>query len=108
MAISRNLDTIKAAILRNSFVDSVRIDMRIDDDAYEELCALLRDLAKELKGVRLIDKELALALYSIPLMVRNAFVSFDSHPDPKPSVCLRLEDQWVDLDALVTDCLADD
>lgn len=104
--MSQKLDAIKKKILDNRYVDQLRIQMRIDDGAYDQLCASLQELASELKGVRAIDKELALALYSIPLMVRNTFLSFDNQA-PKPEIAARLEDHWVDLDALVTDCLSE-
>ena len=51
-------------------------------------------------------RDLALTLYSIPMMVRNTFISIDDQ-SPKPELAARLEDHWVDLDALVTECLTD-
>ena len=80
--------------------------MRNDDAAYAELCELLTQLGSMLKGEPTVDKELALVLYSIPSMVRNALASFDTH-SPKPDIAHRLEDQWVELDALVLDCLSE-
>ena len=99
------LEALKKRILENPFVDRLRIEMRVDEAAYEELSAMLTDLAAALRGVPLIDKELALVLYSIPQTVSNAMMSFDGH-SPKPAIAGRLEDAWVELDALVLDCLS--
>lgn len=102
----RELDALKKRILENQFVDRLRIEMRAEEAAYEELCTLLAELASKLKGVPSVDKELACVLYSIPQMVRNAMTSFDTH-SPKPDIAHRLEDKWVELDALVLDCFSE-
>lgn len=80
--------------------------MVFDEDAFYNLCNDLKLLAKELKGSKVIDRELMLSLYSIPLVVRNMFLSF-SNTEPLPEIAIKLEDAWVDLDALVVDCLSD-
>lgn len=80
--------------------------MVFDENEFRNLCAALRLLATELENQSSIDKELALHLYSIPLITRNMFLSFDGD-DPKPEIAAKLEDAWVELDALVNGCLVD-
>ncbi len=99
---------LKLRIMNNGFVSAVRNEMRIDEGAYLELCGLLRELAGEWACRSLVDKELALVLYSIPQIVRNAFLSFSGPPDALPAVARALEDMWVELDGLVLDCFSTD
>ncbi len=47
-----------------------------------------------------------LSLYSIPTIVRNMFLSF-SRIEDAPDIALKLEDAWVELDALVMECLSE-
>lgn len=98
---------IKDKILANQFIDKVRVEMVIDDESYEELVELLKLLSKEWKDKSVIDKELALVLYSIPQMIRNSYLSFEdgSSNSEKPEIAQKLEDIWIDLDALVIECL---
>jgi len=100
-------ETLKRKILSNPFVDKVRVEMSFDEEAYCRLRADLEALAFELRGSRTLDRELALALYSIPSMIRNAFLSFAGHPAALAPVVSHLEDAWMELDSLVTECLAD-
>jgi len=96
---------LKKRILSNSFVDQIRVSMRFDENAYRELHNDLEALALSLKGSATIDRDLMLCLYSIPVLVRNSFLSF-SDAKPLPNIAARLEDAWVELDELVTQCLS--
>jgi hypothetical protein len=97
---------LKTRILENTFVDQVRAHMTVDEAEYDRLRVALTELATSLKGCAMIDRELMLSLYSMPTMVRNAFEGFSGH-DPVPEIAHRLEDIWIELDELVTDCLAE-
>jgi hypothetical protein len=97
---------LKKRILSNPFVDQIRISMKFDEDAYNELRKDLRTLASSLKGSATIDRELMLSLYSMPVLVRNSFLSFAGRC-PLPEIAAKLEDAWVELDELVTKCLAE-
>jgi len=78
--------------------------MYFDEKEFHDLVKALNDLAVELKKIDCIDKELALYLYSIPQIVRNAFLSFDGKED-NAGIANKLEDAWIELDALILDCL---
>ncbi|MEQ9888593.1 hypothetical protein [Pectobacterium zantedeschiae] len=65
--------------------------MAFNEDAYIGLISSLDKLSNELKNNDFIDKELALYLYTIPQMIRNAYVSFDGKEN-KPEIAFRLED----------------
>ncbi|EOV0648040.1 hypothetical protein ACOIOT_003765 [Cronobacter turicensis] len=52
-----------------------------------------------------INKELALYLYSIPQMIRYAYDSFNGEID-KNELALKLEEAWIELDALVIEVLS--
>ena len=91
---------LHARILANAFVDRVSTELVVDEDAYSELCALLRELAGALGDAKLIDRELALTLYCMPQLVRNAFLACPADSPLRNA----LEDCWVELDALVMDC----
>ncbi len=95
---------LKDIILKNTFIDQIRINMHVDESEYAKLCAALRELAISWRGRPLIEKELALELYSMPLMVRNTYLSFNKDDTKKLEIVNRLEDIWVELDELVTDC----
>lgn len=94
---------LKKEILNNKFIDLVRIDMHFNESDYENLCSLLKRFCVEHGKDKVIDKELGLSLYSMPTIVRNMYLSFDeaSGEDPFPR---KLEDAWLELDALVTEC----
>lgn len=70
---------IKEQILNNKFVDKVRNEMIIDENEYKALREMLIMLSDELKAEQVIDKELALILYSMPQMIRNIFISSTAH-----------------------------
>lgn len=94
----------RSRVVENVFVQRVRNEGKFDEQAYGDLVAALGDLQRELAGQPSIDKDLALLLYSIPLMVRNTFLAFEG--DDGDEYASRLEDAWVDLDGLVAACLS--
>lgn len=94
------VNDLKARILANRFVDRVRCEFVNDDEAYAELCSLLRELAQSLGDANDIDRELALTLYCIPQMTQNAFLACP----PELPMRASLEERWIELDALVMDC----
>lgn len=98
------IEILKQIIINNSFVDRVRMEMVFDTEAYNELRKALTDLAVLLKGSHVVDRELMLFLYTMPTMIRNAF---ESLPERDTEFAGQLEDAWVELDELVTNCLAD-
>ncbi len=95
---------LKQRILDNSFVDEVRMHMTFNKVAYNELRMALTDLAVTLKGSHVVDRELMLVLYAMPTMIRNAF---DSIREQGTDLTGQLEDAWVELDELITNCLVD-
>lgn len=99
------LYSIKQKIINNNFVNKIRINMDFNNDEYNELISSLESLAICMRNERVIDKDLALYLYTIPQMIRNAYAGFDSW-EKKPELALRLEDAWIELDALVISCLS--
>lgn len=96
---------LKGRILNNTFVDKVRNEMVIDENEYEALREMLIMLSNELKSEQVIDKELALILYSMPQMIRNTFLSFTAHNVQGSELVSKLENIWIDLDELVIECL---
>ncbi|MDE6567770.1 MAG: hypothetical protein K2K70_08580 [Lachnospiraceae bacterium] len=96
---------MKEKIINNKFVDKLLQFMEIDEEEYLLLCDALICLAEEWKDVEYIDKELVSYLYAIPLMVRNEFISLEK-VCPDAVECDRLEDIWVELDALVSNCFS--
>ncbi|MBJ6531668.1 hypothetical protein JGT31_24360, partial [Enterobacter hormaechei] len=67
------LNDVKKKIIDNDFVNNVRINMVFNDEQYNDLVSSLDELANLLKNNNSIDKELALYLYTIPQMIRNAY-----------------------------------
>ncbi len=94
---------MKEEIIKNRFVDKIRQNMEIDEEEYQRLCNALNCLAEEWKKVEYIDKELVHYLYYIPLIVRNEFLSL-KEISTNNTFCDRLEDIWIELDDLVTNC----
>lgn len=97
---------LKEKIMTNRFIEKVRNQMQIDEQQYTELCELLEKLAIEWKNKKDVDKELVLFLYNAPQIIRNIFLSFKEKGEPLPDIANRLEDIWVELDALVIECLS--
>lgn len=95
---------LKTAILQNTFAVNVRTRMWFDDNEYQTLIRDLTALSQQWQTVTEIDKELALCLYSLPQSIRNLCAGFTQKP--LPDIALRLEDAWLELDALVLACLS--
>lgn len=72
---------------------------------YNNLILALNELSILMKKEKTIDKELALYLYSIPQMIRYAYDSFNGEID-KNELALKLEEAWIELDALVIEVLS--
>lgn len=94
---------MKEEIINNHFVDKIRQKMEIDEEEYLRLCDALIRLRNEQKNKDYIDKELVSYLYAIPLVVRNEFLSL-KEISQNNTFCNRLEDIWIELDELVTNC----
>ena len=58
-----------------------------------------------MRTATVIDKDLALNLYALPQIVRNMSLAYAGPTASRPDRFDRLEDAWMDLDALVTECL---
>lgn len=99
------LDDVQQKIINNNFVNEIRINMNFNNDEYSELVSSLESLADYMKNEKNVDKELALYLYTIPQMIRNAYNSFDNWEN-KPELALKLEDAWIELDVLIINCLS--
>ena len=95
---------LKQRIVDNSFVDEVRMHMTFNNVQYNELRKDLTDLALSLKGSHVVDRELMLVLFAMPTMIRNAF---ESVREQDTEIAGQLEDAWVELDALIANCLVD-
>lgn len=94
---------MKEEIKSNRFINKLLLNMEIDEVEYSMLCDSLTRLACEWRGKKLIDKEIVSYLYAIPLMVRNQFLSL-KEKGINDDMCDRLEDIWVELDDLVSQC----
>jgi len=97
-------EELKRRIVASKFIDVLRQEMRFDEDEYARLVVHLEGLAQVMKTRGSLDKELALHLYLIPQMTRNAFLSYPDRTRDS-AIASQLEDAWVDLDALVIECL---
>ncbi|PHM22164.1 hypothetical protein [Xenorhabdus innexi] len=99
------LDKIKEEIIANNFVDEIRMSLSFNEQEYQKLVTSLAKLAEIMSEENTIDKELALYLYSIPQIVHNAYASFDGKEN-KPEIAMKLEEAWIELDALSIECLS--
>lgn len=97
------MNSIKDQIMANKFVDEIIICMSFNKVEYKKLVNSLSQLARYMKFNESIDKELALYLYTIPQAIRNVYLKIVDIDIP---IILQLEDAWVELDALVIDCLS--
>ncbi|ELY7545187.1 hypothetical protein SOK14_003265, partial [Cronobacter turicensis] len=87
------------------FIDEVKMKMVFNEIEYNNLVSALNALSILMKKEKTIDKELALYLYSIPQMIRYAYDSFNGEID-KNELALKLEEAWIELDALVIEVLS--
>lgn len=104
----RDYEAVKASVLSNTFVESLRAEQEFDEDAFGDLDESLANLADLLSGQPTIDRELAYALYMIPVSVRDIAIAFEVAPgDEPPHLAMRLQDAWSTLDGRVRECLSD-
>lgn len=96
---------LKQKILSNTFVDQVRNGFVVDEVAFEELRALLEQLAVEWKGKTEVDKELAQDLYVIPYVTKNMVDHLRMNDQNKEKADL-IEQKWQKLDDLVLNCFS--
>ena len=97
---------LKDKILSNNFVEKLRIEMVFDQEAFDSLQKDLDRLSQIQKERVSVNKELMLALYSLPLVVRNLHIELAKR-NPGLELTSKLEDAWIELDHLVTECLCD-
>ncbi|EOC5727101.1 hypothetical protein ACI5CP_002661 [Cronobacter turicensis] len=79
--------------------------MVFNEIEYNNLVSALNELSILMEKEKTINKELALYLYSIPQMIRYAYDSFNGEID-KNELALKLEEAWIELDALVIEVLS--
>jgi len=99
--------TLKLTVMKSveDFAFTVRMHRDYDVEQFHKLRHLLSELATALRNDEHIDKELALNLYALPQIVRNMFLSYEGPAASRPAQFDRLENAWVDIDALVLACL---
>lgn len=92
-------------IIKNDFVNRLRMELVIDSNEYNKLCGLLRSLAVEWRHELLVDKRIVQELYVLPTIVRGVASVFAAS---NPSRAAEIEDLAIELDALILECLSDD
>ncbi|ELY4609804.1 hypothetical protein SMZ84_004178 [Cronobacter turicensis] len=92
-------------LFSNKFIDEVKMKMVFNEIEYNNLVSALNELSILMEKEKTINKELALYLYSIPQMIRYAYDSFNGEID-KNELALKLEEAWIELDALVIEVLS--
>ena len=92
-----------AKINSNKFLNSLRIDMKIDEKAFGELVELIRELAIEWRGQDAVDKHVMQEIYVIPSIIRGAS---DGFRERLPSVSSRLDEMAIEVDELILEALA--
>lgn len=96
----------KEGIKSNKFVDILR-DGVFDDSEYSKLCIVLKQYKIETKKSQIIDKEIALYLYCIPQYTFNSFQAMNISNN-KSVIVNKMEEAWIELDALVIEILSQD
>lgn len=99
-----NFEQVKEAVLSNPFIGKLRGELTIDGEAFDQLCASLESLVPIWRLVNLIDKELMSALYEMPLMIMNQWLSESDHWSETNRE--ELWNMYIKLDNLITECLA--
>ncbi|ELQ6023126.1 hypothetical protein R2217_003618 [Cronobacter turicensis] len=97
------MEEVIRQLFSNKFIDEVKMKMVFNGIQYNNFISALNELSILMK--KEIDKELALYLYSIPQMIRYAYDSFNGEID-KNELALKLEEAWIELDALVIEVLS--
>lgn len=95
-------EPLKHSILHNRFVNCLREDGQVDDQAYQSLREALRRLADAWRGERMIDKALAQDLYVLAPITFNVAARLRDSGDPRAD---EVEEMAIEIDALVLDCL---
>jgi hypothetical protein len=92
---------LKKAILQNVFADEV-LGFHVDEQAFEELCALLEQLTIAWRDKRQVDKQVVMHLYHTTHIVRNRLEHFRRNGND--AIADRLEDMFIELDRLFGEC----
>lgn len=87
------------------FAFTVRMTRLYEDAELDRRKRLLAELADVLRHETVIDKDLAAYLYDVSQIVRNMSLSYKGPPAERPEQFDRLENAWLELDALVCECL---
>lgn len=95
----------EAMACMEAFGNNVRLTLAYEDVEFDRLRRVLTELFDVLRHDTVIDKDLAGYLYSLPQIIRNMLLSYHGPLAERPELFDRLEDAWVELDALVLDCL---
>lgn len=104
----RDYETVKAAVLGNTFIETLRTSMDFDEEAFGALDESLANLADLLNGRPDIARELAYALYMIPVSVSELQSTLAVPPgEEQPYLAHRLQEAWNTLDGRVRECLSD-
>ena len=102
MPLSRHL---KRSILQNPFGFYVRMQFRIDEDAYHRLLADVRQLVDETRDDTEIDKEVLLAIWSDIRVVEGMMGSLERAGKPIEEI-VEIQNHAIELDAALIDLLA--
>ena len=94
---------LKTRIMRNKFVERLRMELVIDENEYELLCKALKELAQEWQSKNSIDKELAGDLYVLVPIARNMAEDV-ARARGGLAVKHKVEEMATELDALVIEC----
>ena len=93
-------------VLSNRFIYIMRIEARIDEQEYAKLCDSLRRLAAEVRGQRSLRRDVAQVLYVTPQFIHSTLLRARAPGSPFSNLTDRLEEMWIEVDAIVLDCLA--
>ena len=89
----------------NKFDFDLRVNLSFNDEEYNELINILKDLEGEIKKYENIPINLALNLYYIPYVVRNT-LNFLRNNRLNSELIQKVEDAWIEIDNLVLTCLS--
>ena len=94
---------IKDEILANPFVEKLRNEVKIDQQAFELLCDQLALLASEWSNQSHVDKLLVQELYALPTIIKGAADGLRGH---LPAEAAQLDDLAITIDGLILEALA--